>query len=95
MLSSLLIVISIVSGLASSGAWLYASQVKVSREKALSQRRAEAQKKGVTPDLSGVVFDGWEVRETLAAQAKWNSIGAVFAAIAISCQAVMLAISHV
>ncbi|MCU6619910.1 hypothetical protein OCO52_25755 [Achromobacter mucicolens] len=80
----ILTLISIVSGFASASAWIYASQVKVSRER---QRRLAAEKKGTNPDLSGVTFDGWEVRETLAAQSKWNSIGAVLAATAALCQA--------
>ncbi|MBO9329613.1 hypothetical protein GHR37_10750 [Achromobacter xylosoxidans] len=84
----ILTVISIVSGVASAGAWLYASHVKVSREQAIRQRRLAAEKNKTSPDLSGVTFDGWEVRETLAAQSKWNSIGAVLAAIAVLCQAV-------
>ena len=89
-----LTVISIGSGLASAAAWFYASRVKVSREKALSQRRREAEEIGVDPDLSGVTFDGCEVRETLAAQAKWNSIGAALAAVAILCQALAQATAH-
>ena len=81
-------VISIVSGFAPATAWLYASHVKVSRESAIRQRRLAAEKSETTPDLSGVTFDGWEVRETLAAQSKWNSIGAVLASTAVLCQAV-------
>ncbi|WP_175155289.1 hypothetical protein [Achromobacter mucicolens] len=83
----ILTLISIVSGFASASAWIYASQVKVSRERAIRQRRLAAEKKGTNPDLSGVTFDGWEVRETLAAQSKWNAIGAVLAATAVLCQA--------
>lgn len=89
-----LTVISIGFALASAGAWLYASRVKVSREEALSQRRRLADKHGSTPDLSGVTFEGWEVRETLAAQSKWNSIGAVLAAASILSQALAQAIDH-
>lgn len=91
----LLTILSIVCGLASAAAWLYASRVKVTREQALEQRRKAAAKSGATPDLSGVSFDGAEMRETLAAQSKWNSIGAVFAAIAVAAQAVAQALSHV
>ena len=90
----ILTVISIGAGLASAAAWFYASRVKVSREKALSQRRREAEKIGTNPDLSGVTFEGWEVRETLAAQAKWNSIGAALAAVAILCQALAQISAH-
>ena len=90
----ILTVISIVSGLASAAAWLYASRVKVSRENALVQRRRKAEKNGTTPDLSGVEFDGWEVRETLTAQSKWNSIGAALAAVAVFCQALAQATAH-
>lgn len=84
----ILTVISVVSGCASAAAWLYASHVKVSRESAIRQRRLAAEKNRTIPDLSGVTFDGWEVRETLAAQSKWNSLGAVLAATAVLCQAV-------
>lgn len=87
-------VISIGSGLASAAAWFYASRVKISREKALSQRRRKAAKTGANPDLSGVTFDGWEIRETFVAQAKWNSVGAALAAIAILCQALAQATAH-
>lgn len=90
----LLTALSIGSGLMSAAAWFYASRVTVSREKALLERRSEAAKTGATPDLAGVTFDGWEVRETLAAQAKWNSIGAALAAAAILCQALAQATAH-
>ncbi|WP_144423871.1 hypothetical protein [Xanthomonas graminis] len=94
MFANILTIISVVSGLASALAWLYASRVKVPREKALLQRRRAAEKGGASPDLSGVTFDGWEVRETLVAQSKWNSIGAVLAAVAVFCQAVAQATAH-
>jgi hypothetical protein len=87
MISMALTIISIGCGLASSAAWLYASRVKVSREQALKQRRKRAEKDGTPPNLSGVTFDGAEMRETLAAQSKWNSIGAGLAAIAVAAQA--------
>jgi len=90
----ILTIISIVCGLASAAAWLYASRVKVSRENALVQRRRAAEKNGTTPDLSGVEFNGMEVQETLAAQSKWNSIGATLAAIAVLCQALAQATAH-
>jgi len=91
---SILTIISIASGLASAAAWLYASHVKVSREKALAQRRRAAEKTAGSPDLSGVTFDGWEVRETLAAQSRWNSVGAALAAVAITCQALSQALGQ-
>lgn len=93
--SSFLIDLSIFFGLASAGAWLYASRVKVSRNEALNQRRRNAEKNGAAPDLSGSTFDGWEVRETLAAQAKWNSTGALLAAVAVSSQAVAQMLHHI
>jgi len=88
MLASILTFLAVLSGLASAGAWLYASRVKVSREKALAKRRKEAEKNGEEPYLGGVVFYGAEMKETLDAQSKWNSIGAVLAAIAVASQAI-------
>lgn len=82
----ILSVISIIAGFASAAAWLYASRVKVTRESAIHQRKQKAAKEGTTPNLSGVTFDGWEVRETFEQQSKWNSIGAVLAAIAVFSQ---------
>lgn len=88
MVLTILQVLSIAAGLSSAAAWLYASQVKVSRENALEIRRRDAQKSGLSPDLSGMTFEGWEMRETLAAQSKWNSVGAILAAAAVATQSV-------
>lgn len=89
----LLTTISILFGSASAAAWFYASRAKVTREKALDRRRRVAEKSGKAVDLSGASFDGWDIRETLAVQSKWNSIGAIFGAIAVLAQAFSQAIS--
>ncbi|QXX88350.1 hypothetical protein J7649_16715 (plasmid) [Acinetobacter lwoffii] len=78
--------ISIIFGFLSAGAWFYSSQVKVTREKALEIAKKKAQKNKEQPNLSGVSFDGWDVRETLKAQSKWNSLGAIFASISMFLQ---------
>ena len=88
MLATCLTLLSIIAGLASAGAWLYASNVKVTREAALAQRRKRAEKRGEKPDLGGIVLFGAELQETLQAQARWNSTGAVLAAVAIGSQAI-------
>ncbi|WP_334379168.1 hypothetical protein [Acinetobacter nosocomialis] len=64
--------ISIIFGFFSAGAWFYSSQVKVTREKAVKIAKKKAQKKNEQPNLSGVSFDGWDVREILKAQSKWQ-----------------------
>jgi hypothetical protein len=91
----LLAILSVVCGLASAAAWFYASRVKVTREQALEQRRRAAAKSGKEPYLGGMTFDGAEMRETLAAQSKWNSVGAVLAAIAVASQSLAQVLAHV
>ncbi|HEN9589689.1 hypothetical protein NQ659_07265 [Acinetobacter baumannii] len=81
--------VSIFFGIMSACAWLYASQVKISREKAVNLLKKRAQKNNEIPNLAGFSFDGWDLRETLNAQAKWNSIGAIFASISMLCQAIL------
>ena len=77
---------SIIFGFLSAGAWFYSSQVKVTTEKAVEIAKKNAQKKNEQPNLSGVSFDGWDVRETLKAQSNWNSLGAVFGSISMFLQ---------
>lgn len=62
-----------------AGCWFRAATVKVSRDKAVAKLKANAAKMGETPNLSGVSFDGWDVRETLSAQSRWNAFGAIAA----------------
>lgn len=81
--------ISIFFGIMSACAWLYASQVKISREKAVDILKKRAQKNNQIPNLGGVSFDGSDLRETLKAQSKWNSLGAIFASISMLCQATL------
>lgn len=82
----LLTILSVACGLASAAAWFYASSVKVTRKEALEQRLKAAAKSGDEAYLGGVTFDGAEMRETLAAQSKWSSVGAVLAAISVASQ---------
>ncbi len=86
----IIFLVSIIFGCLSAGAWLYSSQVKVTREKAVEIIKKKAQKKNEQPNLSGVSFDGWDVRETLKAQSKWNSLGAIFASISMFFQVLIL-----
>lgn len=83
----LLTMVSIVCGFLSAGAWLKASVVKVSREQEIKWRTKKANKMGEKPNLAGATLDGWDMSGTFRAQAKWNAIAAVLAAISLSCQA--------
>lgn len=80
--------LSLIAALGSAAAWLYASRVKVSEEDAQERIRKTAEKKGVKPNYTRMSFDGWDFRETLAAQAKWSSIGALLAAVAVAAQVI-------
>lgn len=86
---------SIVSGFLSAASWLKASVVKVSHEEEIARRKTEAEKKGVPPNLAGVTLDGWNMSSTFRAQAKWNSIAAILAAITISLQAITQILQNV
>jgi len=88
-------VASILFGLASAGAWFYASIVKVTREKVVARRIKEAERNGGEPNLGGATLDGWDMSGTLAAQSKWSAWGAALAACSIALQAVGLAIASV
>ncbi|WP_445367129.1 hypothetical protein ACH5Y9_18535 [Methylomonas sp. BW4-1] len=88
-MATYLSIASIFFGFLSAGAWLWASVVKVSREKEINRRIAKAKKLGEEPNLAGVSLDGWDMSGTFRAQSFWNAIGAVLAAISISCQAIV------
>lgn len=88
MLAMILTWLSVVAGLTSAGAWLYASNVKVTREAALEKRRKRAERTGEKPNLGGIELFGAELQETMEAQVRWNSAGAVLAAIAVASQAI-------
>lgn len=88
MLVTCLTSISIVAGLASAGAWLHASNVKVTREAAIAKRRKRAEKTCEKPSLGGIELFGADLQETIQAQARWNSAGAVLAAVAVASQAI-------
>jgi hypothetical protein len=90
-----LTIASIFFGFLSAGAWLRASVVKVSRENEATRRIAEAKKHGEEPNLAGVSLDGWDMSGTFRAQSFWNAIGAVLAAISISCQAIVQSLQYV
>ncbi len=80
--------------IASARAWLYSSRVKVPRENALSQRRSAADKSGSTLISLKKLFDGWDVRETLAAQSRLKSIGVLLAAGSILRQDLAQTVAH-
>lgn len=82
-------------GLASAGAWFYASTVKITRDKAVALRVQEAEVKGTAPNLAGVSLDGWDMSSTLAAQSKWSARGAALAGCAVALQAIGQAIASV
>ncbi|WNB76135.1 hypothetical protein [Methylomonas koyamae] len=88
-MATYLSVASIFFGFLSAGAWLWASVVKVSREKEIKRRIAKAKNRGEEPNLARVSLDGWDMSGTFRAQSFWNAIGAVLAAISISCQAIV------
>ncbi|MBW3509552.1 MULTISPECIES: hypothetical protein [Janthinobacterium] len=92
---SLMTIGSIGFGFTSAAAWLYASNVKVTHEQVIVQRKKDAILTGEVPDLGGVSLDGWDMSATFAAQAKWNSRGAALAACAVSLQALSQALSCV
>ena len=78
---------AIAFGLLSAAAWFRAAVVKVSREAAVDRIEKKAKRSGVAPNFAGASFDGWDSRETMSAQYKWNSCAAVLAAFAIAFQA--------
>jgi hypothetical protein len=84
---------SIFFGISSAASWLRASLAKVSHERAISLRTKAANRRGEKPNLASLSLDGWDMSATFAAQAKWNSIGALFAAFSISFQAVAQVLS--
>jgi len=86
---------SVVFGLASACAWLYASTVKVTRAQVVAQRIKEAERNGKKPNLAGSTLDGWDMSGMFASQSKWNARGAVLAACAIALQAVGNALASV
>ncbi|MDN5650709.1 hypothetical protein [Acinetobacter guillouiae] len=83
-------ILAILLGFISAGCWFYASFVKVDHEKAMDFRRKEAERKGEKVNYASVSLDGWDMSATFKAQAKWNSFGALFAALSIGCQSVSM-----
>ncbi|MDQ9035185.1 hypothetical protein RFH07_00885 [Acinetobacter seifertii] len=81
--------ISIVCGFISAFSWLYASQVKVSDKKAVALIEKRAKERNEKPNYARVTFDGGDIRETLRAQTKWNSLGAIFASISMVFQVIL------
>ncbi|MFI8010017.1 hypothetical protein ACIF8R_07445 [Acinetobacter sp. ABJ_C4_1] len=81
--------ISIICGFLSAFSWLYASQVKVSDKKALALIEKRARKNKEKPNYARMTFDGADMRETLHAQTKWNSLGAIFASISMLFQVIL------
>ncbi|MBT9490868.1 MAG: hypothetical protein IV107_00650 [Paucibacter sp.] len=93
--AALISIASVFFGFASAAAWFYASVVKVSWEQSVAQRKKEAHRKGVTPNLAGVSLDGWDMSSTFTAQSKWNARGAALAACAVGLQAFGQLLEHV
>ena len=89
-----LTIASIFFGFLSAGAWLWASMVKVSSKKEVKRRIAKAKKLGEEPNLAGVSLDGWDMSGTFRVQSFWNAIGALLAAISISCQAIVQSLRY-
>jgi len=85
---------SIIMGLFSAASWLRACFVKVSHEKAMALRARVAKKRGEVPNFASASLDGWDMAETFAAQSKWNSIGAFFAAFSVLLQVVAKALDY-
>lgn len=89
MLRIVLTVLAILFSIGSASAWFYASRVKVPLRKAMAMAHKRAAKTGVKSNGGFMSFDDWDFRETVAAQARWNSIGAISAGMAILLQAVV------
>lgn len=68
--------------------WLRAGTVKVTPEEALRLEEKRAKKAGRKPSLGVVSLDDWDMSETFKAQSRWNSAGALAAAIAALIQAI-------
>ena len=86
---------SIAFGFVSAASWLRASIVKIDRERAVSRRVKEAEKRGEKASRAAVILDGWDMSATFEAQSKWNSLGAFFAACAILLQAIIRIVENV
>jgi hypothetical protein len=78
--------VSIFLGVVSAASWLRASVAKVSHEDAMKSRIKAAAKRGEKPNLASVSLDGWDMSATFSMQARWNSLGALAAALSISFQ---------
>lgn len=81
--------ISIFFGFISAFSWFYASRVKVSDEQAVALIEKRAKNNSEKPNYARMTFDGWDFRETLQAQSKWNSYGAIFASISMITQVII------
>lgn len=85
-------ILAIFFGFVSAGCWFYASFVKVDHKSAMSFRKKEVERKGEQPNYGSVSLDGWDMSATFKAQAKWNSFGAIFAALSVCCQSISIII---
>jgi len=83
---------SITFGFFSAASWFYASFVKADHRQAMDRRKKEAEKLGVKPNYASVSLDGWDMSATFLEQAKWNAMGAFFAACSILSQAISQAL---
>lgn len=82
----ILSIASIACGFISAACWLKASFSKVTREQEIAWRRKQAVKQGIEPNLATVSLDGYDLSGTFRSQTKWNSLGAIFAALTILLQ---------
>ena len=79
---------AIVLGLGSAAAWLRSSTVKVTLNQAMAIREKEMERTGRMLSGGYATLDGWDMPATFAAQARWNSLGALLAASSITLQAI-------
>ena len=89
MIRNVLTVLAILFSVGSASAWFYASRVKVPLREAMAMAHKRAARTGVKSEGGFFAFDNWDFRETVAAQSRWNSVGAISAGMAILLQAVV------
>src|SRR5688572_24065210 len=86
---------AIVLGFASAAAWLRSSTVKITLNQAMAMREKERIRTGRMLSVGYATLDGWDMQATFAAQARWNSLGALLAASSITIQAISQVVDSV